>query len=207
MASLVGFPVVQRGADDREPSLHSSCAFLSISPFLFFFSLFLFFSLSILPFLHHLPLLLASLCPCLLSPFLFHLGSGNFQQKMFEEYDKAWQWVLLFNTLFRITFSERLFSANFGVSTTICSRLWRVIRRSKISTRPEHLVYFLSFIKSYDTLDNLATKFHVTEKTFRSNVWRIAGILYSGLNQVGVHSSVPLFIFMTFFLFFFSDLP
>jgi len=103
---------------------------------------------------------------------------------MFEEYLQPWPWALLFVNFFQVGYTERVFSANFGVSSLICSRLWRILRPRQHEVQPMHLFYFLAFIKTYDTFDSLSTKFHVTEKTFRSNAWKVARILNDRLNKV-----------------------
>ena len=103
---------------------------------------------------------------------------------MAQAYLDKWQWALHFQELFNVSYSDRLFHSNFGVSLEICARLWAVIQSLDNSVKPDHLLYFLCFIKSYDTFDNLATKFGVTEKTFRTNTWIVADVLSRGLDTV-----------------------
>ena len=103
---------------------------------------------------------------------------------MYEDYVQGIPWALRFFELFAVLYDARRFHSNFGVSIYVCANLWRIVLQSQVSTHPDHLLYFLSFAKSYDTFDNLSTKFHVTEKTFRTNTWKVVNILYKGLDTV-----------------------
>ena len=124
---------------------------------------------------------------------------------MYDEYQNEVHWILLFISQFHVTFTQRVFAANFGVTPLICAQLWEVILESNRSVEPHHLLYFLCFVKTYSTFDDLSTKFRVTEKTVRTNVWKVARILYTRLQtvslfQFNISISPYLFFSLSFFL-------
>eukprot|EP00977_Amphora_coffeiformis_P008565 scaffold1938_cov260-Amphora_coffeaeformis.AAC.1 len=68
------------------------------------------------------------------------------------------------------SFNDRMFRSHFGCSPDICSILWQQITRG-CNGMPYHLLWALNFLKSYDTEDVMACRFHVTRNTLRKWIW------------------------------------
>jgi len=74
----------------------------------------------------------------------------------------------------------RLFRAHFGASPEACSEVWDLLCDDRVSVwkpidakaRPEHLLWALLILKTYDTEELLCSKLGVDEKTFRKWSWR-----------------------------------
>eukprot|EP00732_Lithocolla_globosa_P000696 Lithocolla_globosa_v1_NODE_257_length_4779_cov_60.829103.p7 type:complete len:110 gc:universal NODE_257_length_4779_cov_60.829103:341-670(+) len=83
-------------------------------------------------------------------------------------------WVTLFTLMFEVSFSERIFRANFGVSTSTCQYLWALlVYHYDEYLSPQHLLWALCFLKCYDTVASMHLKFpNCSEKTYRVWVWR-----------------------------------
>lgn len=92
-------------------------------------------------------------------------------------------WEEIFTGMFKQAYSQRSFSANFGVSPAICCWLWAKINHDP-SFKPKHLLYALNFLKTGNTFDTLATRFQVVEKTIRIWVWKVIANLYDELDEV-----------------------
>lgn len=68
--------------------------------------------------------------------------------------------------------SERRVRSLFGVSTSVMTHVWRMIRLSvDRSLRAQHLLWALYFLKVYPTETAAAAVLHVDEKTFRKYLW------------------------------------
>lgn len=93
-------------------------------------------------------------------------------------------WETLFTATFGAAYSPRAFVANFGCSPHICSQLWDVVESESTGFKQRHLLWTLCFLKTYDTFATLATRFRVTEKTMRTNVWALLDVLYAHLSEV-----------------------
>ena len=73
------------------------------------------------------------------------------------------------------------FKAQFGVSCKVCSIVWDLIRPFKKNMLRNvsaiHLLWALSFLKTYDSFHVLSAHAGVSEKTFSEWVWRIVPAL------------------------------
>jgi hypothetical protein len=76
---------------------------------------------------------------------------------------------------------ETRFRALFGVSSDVCSHVWEYIvtlnPTTMAKTKPEHLLWCLLFLKTYNSEAVLSTVVGVTEKTFRLWVWRLIAVI------------------------------
>jgi hypothetical protein len=85
------------------------------------------------------------------------------------------QGVLLPLVTSRVTRQKR-FRSLFGVSSDVCSHVWEyafVNATIPAKAKPEHLLWCLLFMKTYDSEAVLSTVVGVSEKTFRLWVWRL----------------------------------
>lgn len=86
----------------------------------------------------------------------------------------------------------RRFRAFFGVTPTVCLRVWNlIIRELPIGSKPKHLLWCLNYLKQYSTEHMRRTIFNADEKSIRkwtlifiqhladlTVVCSIAGIVY-----------------------------
>jgi hypothetical protein len=84
---------------------------------------------------------------------------------------------------------EIRFRALFGVSSDVCSHVWEYIITFQPDnvpkkTKPDHLLWCLLFLKTYDSETVLSTVVGVTEKTFRLWVWRLIAAISSLYDHV-----------------------
>jgi len=97
-------------------------------------------------------------------------------------------WLQFYGTHFKQPEDESGFVSNFGVSPTLCAWLWKTIWSAPspppIAIKPIYLLATLSFLKSYDNLQSLATKFRISEKSLRTWIWKIIDILAENLDEV-----------------------
>ena len=102
---------------------------------------------------------------------------------------------------FGFLYSERSFSANYGLSEDSCQVAWVDLDKYCPSKyKPKHFLWTLDFLKDYGTIDSLSTKFGVTEKTYRTKVWKLLEDLFQSLHYV--RFCFMFFIFFSVFLFF-----
>jgi len=104
-------------------------------------------------------------------------------------------WVSLYIQFFG-SYTPRSFVANLGVTPEVCIVVWASLAPwvEEYSIRPRHLLYFLSFIKTYDTFQTLATRLRVTERTVRYWVWLLADLLSVSLEEVPLFSLLSPFL-------------
>ena len=79
----------------------------------------------------------------------------------------------------------RSFKANYGVSPSTAGKTYRKLRRT-YGEEPKlvHVLWALSFLKTYGTEDVLSKKFKTSHKTYRKHKWRL-------VKQIsGLYSSV-----------------
>ena len=81
----------------------------------------------------------------------------------------------------------RRFKAHFGTTDERCVVIWNILRADPASqplngAKPEHLLWALLMLKTYDTEPVLSGKAHCDEKTFRKWSWKfivaLSNILY-----------------------------
>jgi len=88
-------------------------------------------------------------------------------------------------------------------SSVLWASLLPFIQRHHL--QPFHLLYFLSFAKTYDTFDVLSSRFKVTPKTVQKWIWIVAELLSESLHEVLSHFQPDsLFFCFVLFLFLFS---
>ena len=83
--------------------------------------------------------------------------------------------------------SERVFRANFGVSSFLTSKLLDLlqpIHELHIKYRPRYLLWTLLFLKQYSSDDVSLNIVNVSVKTFRQWVWLTIDAISSKANQV-----------------------
>jgi hypothetical protein len=61
--------------------------------------------------------------------------------------------------------------AHFGVSIKTLTRIWDTCSSNNLSSKPEHLLWTLQFLKTYETEEILSNTFGVSRKTYRKWVW------------------------------------
>ena len=73
--------------------------------------------------------------------------------------------------------NKRLFRRLFGVSPDVVSHSWELLMKYKLlpqKAMPEHLLWALSLLKTYETEEVLSRKFFKTnEKTIRKWAWQM----------------------------------
>ena len=83
--------------------------------------------------------------------------------------------------------SERVFKANFGISSFLASKLWDLlqpIHELHNKYRPRYLLWTLLFLKQYNSDDVSSNVVGVSVKTFRQWVWLTIDGISSRANQV-----------------------
>lgn len=85
-------------------------------------------------------------------------------------------------SLYGILNNHESFRAHFGTSPLICSQLWiRTIspKRHIIADglKPDHLLWALHFIKTYNTMYVLSAKVGVDRKTYAKWIWIILRLI------------------------------
>src|SRR4051794_6356755 len=98
----------------------------------------------------------------------------------------------LFSTitaLLGVSWTERKFRANFGISSLSASVLWSFLLSLSIDLplQPVYMLWTLYFLKVYDTVDVMAGRFHCDVATFSHWTWHILFLLYSSLDTVNIH--------------------
>lgn len=72
----------------------------------------------------------------------------------------------------------------FGVTTTICSLLWKWILPHRDQILPKHLLYCLYYLKCYPLQHEVESLLHIDHKTFFKWVWIVVDRLYETLDMV-----------------------
>ena len=83
--------------------------------------------------------------------------------------------------------SERIFWANFGVSSFLVSKLWDLlqpIHELYVKYRPQYLLWALLFLKQYSSDDVSSNTVGISVKTFHQWVWFTIDEISSRANQV-----------------------
>ena len=99
-------------------------------------------------------------------------------------------WVTLFQENFEGRFTMRKFSANFGCTPIVCSKIWEFISFEE-GLKPKHLLWALYFLKIYGKNDTMHFTFKVSDRTFTTWVWKV-------LESIGVN--LPKVNFFFFFV-------
>lgn len=94
-------------------------------------------------------------------------------------------WHLVYKKEMRIShFKERSFNAEFGDRPLLLLSFVYHKFLSANNISEAHFLYFLNWVRLYDTFDELAGKWDVDTKKFQSKVIIILNILYEGLKYV-----------------------
>ena len=91
-------------------------------------------------------------------------------------------WHTLAREEYNIGNNHRSFRAHFGTGPTVCSQVWnRMIEpvRDEViaGLKPVHLLWALHFLKTYDTMDILASKAQVDRKTYAKWTWTVLRLI------------------------------
>ena len=91
-------------------------------------------------------------------------------------------WHTLAIKEYNVANSHRSFRAHFGTGPLVCSQIWnRMIEpvRNKVidGLKPIHLLWALHFLKTYDTMDVLASKARVDRKTYAKWIWTVLRLI------------------------------
>ncbi len=91
------------------------------------------------------------------------------------------------------SYNLRIFRSNFGVCVNVCTVLftkiqaWQRVNRAQNQwIKKKHILWTLSFLKSYSTNDVAHVPFRVSEKTFREWVWQTLFTLFQSLTEVSL---------------------
>ena len=86
--------------------------------------------------------------------------------------NEPYSWALLFQITFNQQYTPRGFAANFGTAPFACCILYKIAsQHPTLVFKPINVLWLLCFMKTYDSIDSLSSKFQVSEKTFRSWIW------------------------------------
>jgi len=95
-----------------------------------------------------------------------------------------YSWALLFQTTFNQQYTPRGFAANFGTTPAACCILYKIAsQHPTLAFKPIHVLWLLCFMKTYDSIDSLSSKFQVSEKSFRNWIWPLAIYLEANLQE------------------------
>ena len=101
-----------------------------------------------------------------------------------EKFEK-W-FISLFETLLKTPYQMDLFKAAFGVSPTICAKIWSLVghpqKTNRLSFRRNHLLWALYHLKNYTPRDHEV--FKVCGRTFRIWSWKAIGAMFDALDEV-----------------------
>jgi hypothetical protein len=85
-------------------------------------------------------------------------------------------------------YSPRRFAAHFGVSVHTALIVWNLLEDvPNIIIKPIHILWTLYFLKTYDSVDVAATRFHCDSNTYNTWVCRVLYILYHKLQIVRIY--------------------
>lgn len=93
-------------------------------------------------------------------------------------------WIAFYETQFKRQYSIEGFVANFGLSVNQCQWLWDQIEREEMELKPKYLLWTLSFLKTYGTMESLSAKFQVSERSYRQWVWDVLDVIDNSLPEV-----------------------
>jgi len=91
-------------------------------------------------------------------------------------------WKSIFETQKKSKYNDRSFVATYGLLPEIAEELWQKLDGS-VEDR-KHLLWTLAFLKSYNTVEVLATEFSTTAKTMGKWILFVLDKLYDCLDEV-----------------------
>jgi hypothetical protein len=104
------------------------------------------------------------------------------------------------NKSFGNTTLERRIRAAYGFSPYTIQRIWSyLLRYGEIphGGHPKHMLWMLSFLKSYNTYDVYATWYGCTQLTFRKWVWKFLHAIASITSIVSRNTSMKKYIYLS----------
>lgn len=89
----------------------------------------------------------------------------------------------------QISFTNAKWHAHLGVSMAVMSVLWASIPATEVARlqlEPVHLLWCISWLRLYDAWEASASRWRVSEKTYRVRVKEVLDLLYRNLNGISM---------------------